>query len=174
MSDILRGVNTDRMPLRLLKRIAAERARWRGNTPVAVLIAGIAIIATRCMGMLMLTNNLGVEGLRSFIDTSSRSWDLTLLFLASLAVLFAELRCGFAVMRGYAWARWCFVACQVLSAGYLFLATWNGFYPEMFALSGDSAMEISSELLMHKLPDILIVLLLFAPLSSRRFFLRGR
>ncbi|HEY0210991.1 YbjO family protein [Acerihabitans sp.] len=174
MSEILRGGNTEYLHLRLLKRVAAQRTRLRGNAPVAVLIAGSAIVATRCLGMLMLTNSLGVEGVRSFIDTSSRSWDLTLLFLASLTVLFVELRCGFAVMRGLGWSRWYFVVCQGLSAGYLFLATWNGFYPEMFALSGNSAAEIAGELLMHKLPDIVIMLLLFAPLSSRRFFKRGR
>ncbi|WP_410015931.1 YbjO family protein [Sodalis sp. C49] len=174
MSDILRDGNTDPLHWRMLKRAAAERTRWRGNVPVAVLVAGSAIVATRCLGMLMLTSNLGVEGVRSFIETSSRSWDLTLLFLASLTVLFVELRCGFAVMRGHSWARWYFAGCQGLSAGYLFLATWNGFYPEMFALPGASAAEISGELLMHKLPDMVIVLLLFAPISSRRFFKRGR
>ncbi len=150
------------------------RERVPLDAPVAVMIAGTAIIATRCVGVLMLTNNLGVAGLQSFIDTSSRSWDLTVLFLASLAILFIELRCGFAVMRGYSWARWCYAGCQLLGAGYLFLATWNGFYPEMFALSGDSAGEIISQVLLHKSPDMVVLALLFFPLASRRFFMRGR
>src|SRR5476651_1299779 len=123
MSEILRSAST-------------VRVRMPTNAPVAVTIAGTAIIATRCIGVIMLINNLGVAGLQSFIETSSRSWDLTLLFLASLATLFMELRCGFAVMRGQNWARWCYVGCQLAGAGYLFVATWRGFYPEMFALSG--------------------------------------
>lgn len=174
MTDILRSGNTERIHWRLMRRMAAQKARWRVETPVPVLVAGIAIIATRCLGMVMLIDSLGLEGLRNFVDTSSRSWDLTLLFLASLTVLFVEIRCGFALMRGRRWARWCYVACQLLSAGYLFLATWRGFYPEMFALPGSSSTEIISELIMHKSPDIIVLALLYLPPVSRRFFMRGR
>ncbi|WP_213991974.1 YbjO family protein [Sodalis sp. dw_96] len=147
-----------------------DQPRGSGHAPVAVVSAATAIIATRCVGMVMLAGNLGLEGMRSFISTSSGSWDLTLLFLAALAILSLELRCGFALLRGRSWARWCFLGCQLTSAGYLFIATWRGFYPEMFALAGDSAAEILYQLSMHKLPDVLVVGLLFVPLTSRGFF----
>ncbi len=158
----------------ILRSASAVRVRIPLNAPVAVMIAGTAIIATRCIGLIMLSNNLGVAGLQSFIETSSRSWDLTLLFLASLAILFMELRCGFGVMRGQPWARWCYVGCQFAGAGYLFVATWRGFYPEMFALSGDNAAEIFGQLLLHKSPDMVVAALLFLPPASQRFFNRGR
>lgn len=141
-----------------------------GNIPVVIMVAGTAIIATRCLGLLMLTGNLGLEGIAAFIQTSSQSWDLTLLFLAAMTLLFLELWCGFALLRGHPLARWAYLACQVLSAGYLFFATWQGFYPEMFALPGDSAGEILYQLMLHKLPDVLLLGLLFAPWASRRFF----
>ncbi len=161
MSEIFRNRRTD-------------TSRWSGHAPVAVVIAATAMIGTRCLGMLMLAGNLGLEGMRSFISTSSGSWDSTLLFLAGLAVLFLELRCGFALLRGRSWARWCYLVCQLISAAYLFVATWNGFYPEMFVLPGDSAAEILYQLLMHKLPDVLMLGLLFVPLTSRRFFTGNR
>ncbi|XBS71050.1 YbjO family protein [Acerihabitans sp. KWT182] len=151
-----------------------DRVSGYGHAPVAVMTVATAIIATRCLGMLMLMGDLGLEGIRSFIDTSSGAWDLTLLFLAALAILFLELRCGFALLRGHGRARWYYLGCQLLSAGYLFIATWHGVYPEMFVLPGDSAADIFYQLLMHKLPDVLMLGLLFAPLSSRRFFSGAR
>ncbi|TCL03845.1 YbjO family protein [Sodalis ligni] len=148
----------------------SDRARWTGHAPVAVVTAAVAIIATRCLGVVMLAGNLGLEGIQSFISTSSGSWDLTLLFLAALVILFLELHCGFALLRGRTRARWCFLGCQLISAGYLFIATWHGYYPEMFVLPGDGAAEILYQLLMHKLPDMLMLSLLFVPKTGQRFF----
>lgn len=149
----------------------ADKTQLAGHVPVTVLISGTAIIATRCLGLLLLSVDLGPEGIRSFIETSTRSWDMTLLCLASLGMLCLELRCGFVLLTGRNWARWCFLFCQLSGGGYLFFASWQGFYPEMFAMAGDSAAQIVCQLLAHKLPDILMIGLLFAPITSRRFFL---
>ncbi|MEH0017856.1 YbjO family protein, partial [Citrobacter portucalensis] len=43
-------------------------------------------------------------------------------------------------------------------------------YPELFSIAGESRREILHTLVMQKLPDMLVLLLLFVPASSRRFF----
>ncbi|TCV98111.1 YbjO family protein [Biostraticola tofi] len=167
MSEIFRGVGTG-MAGRQARTL--DKARPRKDAPVAVLISGIAIVATCFIDITLLITTLGADGLRDFINTSSRSWDLTCLFLASLSVVYFELRSGFGVMKGFNWSRWCFLGCQIASAGYLFVASWGGFYPEMYMLAGNNTVEIFYQLLLHKLPDVVILGLLFIPLSSRRFF----
>ncbi|MEN3258962.1 MULTISPECIES: YbjO family protein [Sodalis] len=165
MSEILRNSTTIG---------ARPRVRVPIGAPVAVMIAGIALITIRCLDVVLLFNAFGVNGMHSFVSNSSRAWDLTGLFLASLTMVFIEIRCGFGVMRAVPWTRWCYLGCQMISALYLFFATWRGFYPEMFMLPGDSAGQISYEVLMLKLPDLLIIALLFGAPSSRRFFARRR
>lgn len=147
-----------------------NNARLSGHIPVAVQMTGAAIIATRCLGVLMLAVNLGPEGIRSFIETSASSWDLTLLCLLGLALLCLELRCGLGLLNGRNRGRWCYLFCQLSGAGYLFFASWQGFYPEMFVLAGDTPLQILGQLLMHKLPDVLMIGLLFVPVTSRGFF----
>lgn len=165
MSEILRNSTTIG---------ARPRVRVTIGAPVAVMIAGIALITIRCLDVVLLFNAFGVNGMHSFVSNSSRAWDLTGLFLASLTMAFIEIRCVFGVMRAVPWTRWCYLGCQMISALYLFFATWRGFYPEMFMLPGDSAGQISYEVLMLKLPDLLIIALLFGTPSSRRFFARRR
>ncbi|MWL73630.1 DUF2593 family protein, partial [Escherichia coli] len=43
-------------------------------------------------------------------------------------------------------------------------------YPELFSIPGESRQEIFKTLVMQKLPDMLVLLLLFVPAASRRFF----
>ncbi len=53
--------------------------------------------------------------------------------------------------------------CGPASLGY-------GCYPELFSIAGESKREILRALFMQKLPDMLVLLLLFIPTPSRRFF----
>ncbi len=53
------------------------------DAPVPVTVAGIAIIATRCLSVLMLVNALGYTEIINFLHRSAQSWDSTLIFIAS-------------------------------------------------------------------------------------------
>lgn len=140
------------------------------NIPVPVWVAGSAIIATRILGVLLLANELGYDELFNFIHRSAQSWDSTLIFIISQLVFFIELRCAIALMRGKNWARWAFMALQLLVLAYMIIATVSGIYPEIFSLSGENNAQIIRSLIAQKFPDMLVLLLLFVPASSRRFF----
>lgn len=141
-----------------------------GSIPVPVWIAGIAIIATRCLGVVLLANELGLVELMNFVHRSAQAWDSTLIFIASQLIFFIELRCAIALMRGHDWGRWGFLATQGLVLVYMFVASMGWVYPEIFSISSDNEGLVIPSLLLQKLPDILILLLLFAPKSSRQFY----
>jgi hypothetical protein len=73
-------------------------------------------------------------------------------------------------MRGRNWGRWIYVVCQCLVVGYLLLATIGSFLPEVFTVEGESSAQILHELILQKIPDVVILALLFIPTTSRRFF----
>ena len=54
------------------------------TTPVPVLIAGTAIIATRFIGVLLLVAELGWSGTGSFIYESLQTWGSGLVFTVSI------------------------------------------------------------------------------------------
>ncbi|WP_455814441.1 YbjO family protein [Pseudomonas graminis] len=141
-----------------------------GSIPVPVWIAGIAIIATRCLGVLLLANELGLMELMNFVHRSAQAWDSTLIFIASQLIFFIELRCAIALMRGHSWGRWGFLAAQVLVLIYMFVASMGWVYPEIFSINSANDSQVVPSLLVQKLPDILVLLLLFVPQSSRRFY----
>lgn len=141
-----------------------------GSIPVPVWIAGIAIIATRCLGVVLLVNELGLTELMNFVHRSAQAWDSTLIFIASQMIFFVELRCAFALMRGHSWGRWGFLMVQVLVLIYMFVASVGWVYPEIFSIKSDNDSQVLPSLLVQKLPDILVLLLLFVPRSSRRFY----
>jgi hypothetical protein len=70
--------------------------------------------------------------------------------------------------KGRNWARWVYLLTQIIAAGYLWAASLGYGYPELFSIAGNPNAR-SCALVMQKLPDLL-VLLLFVPASSRRFF----
>lgn len=142
----------------------------RPNVPALVQVAAIAIIATRCVDLLMLFNLLGLRGVLDFIHRSAQTWSLTLIFLGSLVLLFIEFLCAFSVVKGRNWARWLYLISQVVATGYLWAASIGYGYPELFSIAGESKREILHSLFMQKLPDLLVLLLLFVPAASRRFF----
>lgn len=147
--------------------------RWmksRAAIPVPVLIAGSAIIATRCLGVLLLANELGYQEIINFVHRSAQAWDSTLIFIASMVIFFVELRCAIALMRGANWGRWGFVVSQVLVLLYMLVASMGWVYPEIFSISGETNAEIVHALVMQKFPDMLVIALLFVPASSRRYF----
>ncbi|BDH46536.1 inner membrane protein YbjO [Salmonella enterica subsp. enterica serovar Choleraesuis] len=142
----------------------------RLNPPVLVIIAGIGIISTRCLDLLMIFNMLGLRGLMDLIHRSVQTWSLTFVMLSSLLLLFIQFRCAFVVMRGRSWGRWVFLLTQIIVTGYLWAASLGYGYPELFSIAGSSEREILRSLITQKLPDILVLGLLFIPASSRRFF----
>ena len=140
------------------------------SIPVPVWIAGIAIIATRCLGVVLLVNELGLAELMNFVHRSAQAWDSTLIFIASQLIFFIELRCAIALMRGHNWGRWGYLAAQLLVLIYMFVASMGWVYPEIFSISNGSDSQVVSSLLLQKLPDVLVILLLFAPKNSRQFY----
>ncbi|MNY71215.1 Inner membrane protein YbjO [compost metagenome] len=63
-----------------------------------------------------------------------------------------------------------FLLTQVIATGYLWAASIGYGYPELFSIAGESKREIFRSLMLQKLPDLLVLFLLFVPASSRRFF----
>ncbi|MDI9222963.1 YbjO family protein [Pantoea sp. EA-12] len=143
------------------------------SAPVAVMVAGIAIIATRCLSVLMLANELGYDEIANFVHRSAQAWDSTLIFIASQLIFLFELRCAFTLMRGSNRGRWGYVATQVIVLAYMLMASVGWIYPEIFSISGETNAQIVHHTLLQKVPDLMVLLLLFVPASSRAFF-RGR
>lgn len=148
----------------------SRHSHARLNVPALVQVAALAIILIRCLDLLMLFNMLGVRGIGEFIHRSVQTWNLTLVFFASLVLVFVEIYCAFSLARGRNWARWVYLLTQVIATGYLWAASIGYGYPELFSIAGESKREIFRSLVMQKLPDLLVLFLLFIPASSRRFF----
>ncbi|MDU4274757.1 MAG: DUF2593 family protein, partial [Enterobacter asburiae] len=70
----------------LLKKSRTTHAR--PNVPALVQVAALAIIMIRCLDVLMILNTLGVRGIGEFIHRSVQTWNLTLVFLSSLVLVF--------------------------------------------------------------------------------------
>lgn len=135
-----------------------------------MLVAAIAILTTRILDLMLIFNMLGVSGVLDFIHRSVQTWSLTLIFLGSLVMLCIELRCAFVIMKGRNWGRWVFLATQVVAVSYLWAASLGWGYPELFSIPGESKREIFRSLMTQKLPDLLVLFLLFIPSRSRLFF----
>ncbi|MBS0880072.1 YbjO family protein [Pantoea sp. JGM49] len=140
------------------------------STPAPVMVAGIAIIATRCLSVLMLANELGYDEMANFVHRSAQAWDSTLIFIASQLIFLFELRCAFTLLRGSNRGRWGYVMAQIIVLGYMLMASVGWIYPEIFSIPGETNAQIIHHTLMQKVPDALVVLLLFVPASSRAFF----
>lgn len=138
--------------------------------PVPVLVGAIAIIATRLLSVLLQIEDAGVEGITSFVYRSAQAWDSTLIFIASQLIFFFELRCAVALMRGKNWARWGFVTAELVALLYMFCASMGWIYPELFTVNGENNAQVIPLLMLQKLPDSVLVFLLFVPASCRQFF----
>ncbi|RDK89503.1 uncharacterized protein DUF2593 [Enterobacillus tribolii] len=139
------------------------------SPPVSILIAGTAIIGIRALGFLLLLHELGIEGIWLFVLESIRGWDATLLCLGSMIVLLVELGCGFAVMRGRDAGRWWYLWCQVVVFLVCLAAALADWHPEFFGVEGETAVEIIRAVILQKLPEMIILALLFLPHSSRNY-----
>ncbi len=139
-------------------------------TPVPIMVAGIAIIITRCLSVRMLVNELGYDEIVNFVHRSAQAWDFTLIFIASQLIFLFELRCAFMLMRGSNRGRWGYVVTQIIVLLYMLMASIGWIYPEIFSIPGESNAQIIHHTLMQKLPDLLVLALLFVPASSRAFF----
>ncbi|MEB2703699.1 YbjO family protein [Citrobacter koseri] len=154
--------------LGFFKKSSSSHARL--NVPTLVQVAALAIILIRCLDLLMIFNTLGMRGMGEFIHRSVQTWNLTLVFLGSLALVFTEIYCAFSLVKGRNWARWVYLLTQIIATGYMWAASLGYGYPELFSIAGESKREILHTLVMQKLPDMLVLMLLFIPAGSRRFF----
>ncbi|WP_304168742.1 YbjO family protein [Lonsdalea britannica] len=147
---------------------------YRRGTPVAVMVAGTGIIATRCVGLALVIGELGLDGFGGWLSDSAEQWDTTLLMLAAWLLFCLEVRCGFAVLYGRDWGRWCYLACQCLTVLYILIASVANVLPPIFYLSAEDEMGVLQQLLEHKAADVVMLLLLFVPRRSQRFFMRHK
>lgn len=145
----------------------------QGNyAPVAVTVAGIGIIATCVLSLVMLLWDLGLSSFGGWIGSSAESWDSTLVLLAALVILCFEVRCGVAVIAGKNWGRWGYLLAQGAISGYMLLASFSDFLPDIFHFSGETSWDVLHQFATQRLPDVLVIFLLFVPHRSRRYFQR--
>ncbi|MBB6114417.1 hypothetical protein F4826_001295 [Rahnella inusitata] len=142
--------------------------------PVPVMIGASAIVATRCLEFILLLDAMGFSGLMSFIEVSAESWLNCFIMLASLVIILVECRAAYAMMRARRWGRWAFIGCQAIVVSYMLLASFDWFGPRIFRFNVETQGEFLLALLEQKLPDMAILLLLFLPASSRRYFSRRK
>jgi len=117
---------------------------------------------------------MGVAGGVDFVQASAVSWVNCFILLASLLIVWIECHASYAMMRGRNWGRWAFVGCQAVVVSYMLLASFEWFGPKIFRFETETQGQFLHALLMQKVPDMVVLLLLFAPQSSRQFFLRRR
>lgn len=80
----------------------------------------MAIILIRGLDVLMIMNTLGIRGMGEFIHRSVQTWSLTLVFLASLVLVFIEIYCAFSLVKavaGRAGCTWRHNYCEWVSVG---------------------------------------------------------
>jgi len=142
--------------------------------PVPVMIGVIVIISTRLLEFVLLFNLLGLDGIVDFIRACSATWFNSLILLASLLIVLIQCHCAFAMIRARNWGRKAFIICQIVVICYLLLASFEWFVPKVFLLEPDEQGHFINDLLLQKIPDFLVLLLLYLPVSSRRFFLSRR
>ncbi|KQN68182.1 MULTISPECIES: YbjO family protein [Rahnella] len=142
--------------------------------PVPVMIGASAIVATRCLEFILLLDAMGFSGLMSFIEVSAESWLNCFIMLASLVIILVECRAAYAMMRARRWGRWAFIGCQAIVVSYMLLASFDWFGPRIFRFNVETQGEFLLALLEQKIPDMAILLLLFLPASSRRYFSRRK
>ena len=85
--------------LGFFKKSSSSHARL--NVPTLVQVAALAIILIRCLDLLMIFNTLGMRGMGEFIHRSVQTWNLTLVFLGSLALVFTEIYCAFSLVNPF-------------------------------------------------------------------------
>lgn len=118
---------------------SGQGIRSTSDAPVPVMVAGTAMVAIKCISVVLLLGELGVDGAKEFVSTSAQAWDSTFIFLAGLMLLCLQISCGFAVMRGRNWGRWGYVACQCIVVLYLLLATIGSVFPRCSPWKGKPA-----------------------------------
>lgn len=142
--------------------------------PVPVMIGASAIVATRCLEFILLIDAMGMEGMSEFVRVNADSWLNGIIMLSSLVIIVLECYAAYAMTRSRNLGRWVFIGCQAVVVTYMLLASFDWFGPKVFRFDTDTQGQFLYALLMQKIPDIVVIMLLFVPPVSRRFFLRRR
>ena len=159
--------------LRELDSSIEEAAMDLGATPLKVFfVITLPMIMPAIISGWLLAFTLSLDDLviASFVSGPGATTLPMLVFLSSLVLVFIEIWCAFSLVKGRRWARWLYLLTQITAASYLWAASLGYGYPELFSIPGESKREIFHSLMLQKLPDMLILMLLFVPSTSRRFF----
>ncbi|MBV4367753.1 YbjO family protein [Erwinia sp. BNK-24-b] len=133
--------------------------------PVPVLVAATAIIMTRCLGIALEVHEMGLAELVNFVQLTAQSWRDTLIFIAGQLLFFIQLRCAFALLHGRHWGRTGYALSQLVVVSYMLLVHAGWLDSALFTNVKEGQL-----LIMQKLPDLLVLMLLFVPACSRDFF----
>lgn len=152
--------------------MSAVKFRSRPSLPEPVMAAVIAIIATRVFNLLMiLLKPDGDSSAELWFQLSPLTGYLLVLLLAILTFVF-DTACALALLYGSRLSRQLFVGFQCLLVLLMLLPIPGEGVASVFGIDPQDARQLGQHILLQKLPDILIILMLCLPVSSRRFFRR--
>lgn len=148
-----------------------ERIAFVPVVPVAVQVSGCAIFALRGLGLFLFWHEQRLYGISAFVSHCAQSWNTTLILLGFLLLLYGECRCAIALWQGENWGRWGYLVCQLIACGWVLGASCGWLGTDLFALPGATdGWLLYRQFLLDKIPDGVVLLLLFALGSSRRYF----
>ena len=142
--------------------------------PAPVLTAVISIIATRLFNLLMLVLLLKPDtgGTLSEIFRLSLLPDYRLLFMLMGMIFVFDAVSVLMLLRGsYRW-RTLFICCQCLVLLLILCGGWGEGLSGLPGIDPADSRHFVRHILLQKIPDGLIILLLWMPASSRTFFRR--
>ncbi|NAZ94632.1 YbjO family protein, partial [Vibrio toranzoniae] len=67
-----------------------------------------------------------------------------------------------------------YLLCQFLVIVYMLLVSLDWLYVDVFRIEGETSIDVLRSLLMQKVPDLVIIGLLFIPFHSQRFFRQSK
>ncbi len=142
------------------------------SLPAPVMAAAIAIVATRIFNLLMifLLPDGGESG--GLLHQLSMLPGYMAIFSLGIGIFITETVCAVMLLNGCPRARKLFIGCQCLLV--VLVLAGSGWEGAAGVLGGDSAdtQQLGYHILLQKIPDIIIILMLCLPASSREFFNR--
>lgn len=150
----------------------AVKFRSGPELPEPVMAAVIAIVATRVFNLLMiLLKPDGASSADLWFQLSPLTGYLLILILAILTFIF-DIGCALALLWGSRRGRQMFVGFQCMLVILVILPVSGEGVANLLGIDPQDARQLGQHILLQKLPDILIILMLCLPISSRRYFRR--
>ena len=140
-----------------------------GRLPAPVLAAAIAILLTRLFNLLMFVFQPDGAQHGELLPQLSLLPGYLLLFSLVLVVYLSEIATAVALLAGKPGGRKMFIGCQGLLLLLVIVICWPG-DGALPGIDMEDAQQLGRHLLLQKIPDVLILLMLYIPASSHGFF----